>query len=120
MCKRLPISNSLIHPSVCLHVFLFPSFLANENEFDAIVFFSHKLNRWSNVPDQNNRKSGQRYIMFTQESPLLDSIDRTHFNGFFNWTMTYRCQFRQRFMHQLLACRSQKRQKILSLKDLHS
>ena len=81
------LGTNLKQPQICV----FFSFLANENEFDAIVFFSHKLNRWSNVPDQSNRKSGQRYVMFTQESPLLDSMDRTHFNGFFNWTMTYRC-----------------------------
>jgi hypothetical protein len=91
--------------STCFLSFSFP---VNENEFDAIIFFSHKLNRWSNVPDQSDRKSGQRYVMYTQESPLLDSMDRTHFNGFFNWTMTYRyVNFtKKKFFKNLDRCRS--------------
>ncbi len=63
---------------------------ANINEFDSIVFHTFGFNEDTEVPDQTERKSHQRYVMFLKESPLMDWNDYSHFNDFFNWTATYR------------------------------
>ena len=65
-------------------------FLANENMFDAIVFFPFTFNQWTKIPDAVQRDPSQRYVMFMQEPPLMDGMDRSRFYNFFNWTITYR------------------------------
>ncbi len=66
------------------------NFLANINEFDAIVFHTFGFNEETEIPDQRERKPHQRYVMFLKESPLMDWNDHNHLNNFFNWTATYR------------------------------
>merc|ERR1711894_122195 len=42
------------------------------------------------LPNQRKRKPNQRYVMFLMESPKNDGFPYEKFNGFFNWTMTFR------------------------------
>ena len=42
------------------------------------------------LPIQEERRPGQRYVMFFMESPFNYRYDYDRFNRFFNWTMTYR------------------------------
>lgn len=57
--------------------------------FDAVVFHGpeYDLLHPQNVP--KNRLSHQRYVYFSMESPL-NRPAKDGFDGFFNWTMTYR------------------------------
>jgi hypothetical protein len=42
------------------------------------------------LPNPKRRKSHQRYVMFLMESPMNDNFPYEKFQGFFNWTMTFR------------------------------
>ncbi len=62
--------------------------------FDAIVFHIRDMNH-GNISLPVVRKSGQRYIMFMNESPTYDEgFPFKAFTNFFNWTMYQfdRCQ----------------------------
>jgi hypothetical protein len=62
----------------------------NINEFDAIIFHPFLFNKHTEIPNQGERKPNQRYVMYLEESPLMDYMEHSHFNNFFNWTITYR------------------------------
>ena len=70
------------------------------SEYDAIIFHARDLDV-QDLPDQSLRNPKQRYIMFLEESPLMDSYPAMELftydsppyrklGGFFNWTMSYR------------------------------
>ena len=65
-------------------------FIGDVNEFDAVLFHAFGLNQFTPIPNQTERQSHQRYVMFVQEPPLMDFNDHARFNNFFNWTSTYR------------------------------
>ena len=47
-------------------------------------------NSW-NLPNMDNRRSDQIYVMFMMESPSNDvKFNYEKFENYFNWTMTYR------------------------------
>ncbi len=56
------------------------------DQFDALVFHTFGI---SNVAPILPRQPFQRYVMFNMESPLMYPMN-INYNGFFNWTMTYR------------------------------
>ena len=69
--------------------------LSSLSEFDAVLFNYIALNIYvrdrkpgQELPDE--RRLGQRYVMFFMEAPLNFRYDHDRFNNFFNWTMTYR------------------------------
>ncbi len=62
----------------------------NVNKFDAIIFHPISFDKYTQIPNQSERKSNQRYVMYMQESPLRDNTTHKHFNNFYNWTITYR------------------------------
>ena len=66
--------------------------LGSVANFDAILFHIYELNNFFvSIPSQKERKPNQRYVMFQMESPLNDNdFVYSNWNGFFNWTMTYR------------------------------
>ncbi|XP_069690390.1 alpha-(1,3)-fucosyltransferase C-like [Periplaneta americana] len=57
-------------------------------DFDAILF--HMVVGTVPLAVPPKRKSHQRYVFFTLESPSTNSYDLKPYNDFFNWTMTYR------------------------------
>ena len=58
---------------------------------DAVLFHGMDL---PSAPDMKNiaknKPSKQRWIFFMHESPKITPFDQVLYNGFFNWTMTYR------------------------------
>ena len=62
--------------------------IANLEDFDAIIFNVPTFARL-NFPQDTKRSSKQRYIFFSQESPVYVGEDPSHFDNFFNWTMSY-------------------------------
>lgn len=66
-------------------------FLPSLDQFDAIIFnmaVLHKL-KTGKLPPSNQRKPHQRYIFFTQESPVNHVENVDDYVGYFNWTMSY-------------------------------
>ena len=57
-------------------------------EYDAIIIHMHEL--WTTQLPKFQRKSHQRLIFLTQESPASMPIDVTTIGNLFNWTMSYR------------------------------
>ena len=57
-------------------------------EYDAIIIHMHEL--WLTHLPEFQRKSHQRLIFLTQESPTTLPIDITILGNYFNWTMSYR------------------------------
>ncbi|XP_064086684.1 4-galactosyl-N-acetylglucosaminide 3-alpha-L-fucosyltransferase FUT6-like [Macrobrachium nipponense] len=60
---------------------------------DAILIHLHTIHGPSAIPNRTNFK--QRWIWLTDESPIhtfMLAMDKnlTHYNGFFNWSMSYR------------------------------
>ena len=64
------------------------SHLSNLNEFDAILFHIRDLK--NAIPKATMRKPKQRYVMFLMESPMNADFPYDRFDGFFNWTMSFR------------------------------
>lgn len=63
----------------------------NEEDFDAIIFYSARWYASSNpAPDQNKRKSKQKYVFFSWESPYNSFFEEKYVENFYNWTLTYR------------------------------
>ena len=65
--------------------------LDSVTDFDAIVFHQRSLNLKSDRPKQ--RSPEQRYVHWMFESPAHLDYDYTplsHFNNFFNWSISYR------------------------------
>ena len=62
------------------------------HDFDAILFHQRTLNT-TDLPPKSNRRSEQRYVHFSMESPLYafyDLTDLKYLNKYFNWSMSYR------------------------------
>ena len=62
-------------------------------DFDAILMNMHVLIFSSLLPQNYSRPERQRFVFFTQESPLTMAalgLDVAKLGGVFNWTMTYR------------------------------
>jgi alpha-1,3-fucosyltransferase len=57
-------------------------------DYDAIIIHMHEL--WLTHLPEFQRKSQQRLIFLSQESPTTLPIDVTKFGNYFNWTMTYK------------------------------
>ena len=64
-----------------------PELLPHE-DYDAIIIHMHEL--WLTHLPEFQRKSHQRLIFLTQESPTTLPIDITILGNYFNWTMSYR------------------------------
>ncbi|CAK8682982.1 unnamed protein product [Clavelina lepadiformis] len=62
-------------------------------EADAVVF-QMKTTTAGDLPDPRKRKSNQVFVWFTRETPWTSRYfyykKLTEFDGYFNWTMTYR------------------------------
>ena len=82
--KDCPVSNCIITKD--------RQHLSSVSEFDAILFHHKDINmlKDSQLPNEKQRRSNQRYVMYFSESPMNYKYDLDRFNNFFNWTMTYR------------------------------
>lgn len=58
-------------------------------ESDAVVFHCNDLPSAEEMK-KLSRHERQRWVFFTHENPVFTYQNLTHYNHFFNWTMTYR------------------------------
>ena len=61
-------------------------------DFDAVVFNVPVLGPTGTpdrLPAPHWRKPQQRFVFFSQESPVYNNIDLQSFAGYFNWTMSF-------------------------------
>lgn len=60
---------------------------------DAVVFFPFMMKNRP-LPDPERRNTNQRYVFYSQEPPIRtiarNRFNASEFNGYFNWTMTYK------------------------------
>jgi Fucosyltransferase, N-terminal len=60
------------------------------DQFDAILFNVPLLfNISQKLPEKSERHPHQRYIFFSQESPVYNVEELGFYEGVFNWTMSY-------------------------------
>ncbi|XP_023343821.1 alpha-(1,3)-fucosyltransferase C [Eurytemora carolleeae] len=69
------------------------SYLPSLSDFEALLFHSRDMeSKYVQVPNPARRKTNQKYIFYSLESPLNDGLDLNNhrLKSFFNWTMSYR------------------------------
>ncbi|XP_045450189.1 alpha-(1,3)-fucosyltransferase C-like [Melitaea cinxia] len=66
------------------------SYLPNQSEFDAIIFNGRDVTNLEPSKMPNVRKRKQKYIFAAMESSDNYPVCDEHYDGFFNWTWTYK------------------------------
>ncbi|XP_063624319.1 alpha-(1,3)-fucosyltransferase C-like isoform X2 [Cydia splendana] len=66
------------------------SFFPNITQFDVVVYNSMEMKGYAYVPGPKIRSPHQKYIFTSMESSHYYPFCDKRYNGFFNWTWTYR------------------------------